>query len=93
MPPKPRISVIVPAFNEQDAIESVLGDIPPNLVAEVIVVDNGSTDHTAMRAEAYPDEDPAMLPSAASIGSVLLGLLEGGSASLHGQSIDARDLL
>jgi len=43
----PRISVIIPVFNEQDAIESVIGDIPCDSVAEIIVVDNGSTDQTA----------------------------------------------
>lgn len=49
--PDPRISVIIPAFNEQDGIVSVLGDIPKGLVSEVIVVDNGSTDRTAHLAE------------------------------------------
>lgn len=52
MPLKPRISVIIPVLNEQDAIESVLGDIPADLVTEVIVADNGSTDRTATLAEA-----------------------------------------
>ena len=47
---KPRISVIIPVFNEQDAIEKVIGDIPSNLVTEVLVVDNGSTDETARLA-------------------------------------------
>lgn len=49
--PHPRISVIIPAFNEQDGIVSVLGGIPKGLVSEVIVVDNGSTDRTAGLAE------------------------------------------
>ena len=47
----PRISVIIPVFNEQDGIISVLGDIPEGLVTEIIVVDNGSTDRTAHLAE------------------------------------------
>lgn len=47
-----RISVIIPAFNEQDSIAKVLEDIPQGLVHEVIVVDNGSTDATAERARA-----------------------------------------
>ncbi|MDP6040150.1 MAG: glycosyltransferase family 2 protein [Candidatus Latescibacteria bacterium] len=50
MPNQPRISVIIPVFNEQDAIEKVIGDIPPNLPTEIIVVDNGSTDQTAKLA-------------------------------------------
>jgi len=52
MPDQPRISVIIPVFNEQDAIENVIGDIPTDLVHEIIVVDNGSTDQTAKLAKA-----------------------------------------
>jgi len=48
--PGPRVSVIIPVFNEQDGIVLVLGDIPKGLVSEVIVVDNGSTDRTAQLA-------------------------------------------
>lgn len=47
---KPRVSVIIPVFNEQDAIEKVIGEIPKDLVTEVVVVDNGSTDQTARLA-------------------------------------------
>ena len=43
----PRISVIIPALNEQDAIQRVIADIPDGLVTEIVVVDNGSTDQTA----------------------------------------------
>lgn len=42
----PRISVIIPVFNEQKAIQNVLSDIPGHLKADVVVVDNGSTDRT-----------------------------------------------
>ncbi len=52
MPAPPRISVIIPVFNEQDAIEKVIGDIPSHLPTEIIVVDNGSTDQTAKLAAA-----------------------------------------
>ncbi len=52
MPDPPRISVIIPVFNEQDAIEKVIGDIPDKLPTEIIVVDNGSTDQTAKLAAA-----------------------------------------
>lgn len=45
-----RISVIIPALNEQNAIQKVICDIPTDLVTEIIVVDNGSTDHTAQLA-------------------------------------------
>jgi glycosyltransferase involved in cell wall biosynthesis len=41
-----RVSVIIPTHNEVQAIGSVLGDLPSNLVTEVIVVDSNSTDGT-----------------------------------------------
>lgn len=44
---KPFISVVIPALNEQDAIGGVVLAVPRDLVDEVIVVDNGSTDGTA----------------------------------------------
>lgn len=49
---KPVIDVIIPAFNEEDSIGKVLGDIPADWVREVIVCDNGSTDNTAAVAVA-----------------------------------------
>ncbi len=42
-----RVAVIIPARNEAAALPRVLADIPHELVHEVIVVDNGSTDGTA----------------------------------------------
>jgi glycosyltransferase involved in cell wall biosynthesis len=48
---RPRISVIIPALNEAASIGRVVQDIPPGLVSEIIVVDNGSTDGTAERAQ------------------------------------------
>ncbi|GAB4293583.1 MAG: glycosyltransferase family 2 protein [Ignavibacteriaceae bacterium] len=44
------IVVIIPAFNEQDAISKVISEIPEDLVNEIIVVDNNSTDNTAFAA-------------------------------------------
>ena len=42
----PDIRVVIPAFNEQNAVGLVIEEIPKDLVSEVIVVDNGSTDNT-----------------------------------------------
>ncbi len=42
----PKISVIIPALNEAESIGQVLNDIPGEIVEEVIVVDNGSSDNT-----------------------------------------------
>ena len=44
---RPYVSVVIPAYNEEAAIGHVLDDIPREMVDEVIVVDNGSTDRTA----------------------------------------------
>jgi len=40
-----KVTVIIPALNEESSLALVLGDLPT--VGEVIVVDNGSTDQTA----------------------------------------------
>lgn len=42
-----RISVIIPAFNEESSIGLVLNALPQDLIHEIIVVDNNSTDDTA----------------------------------------------
>jgi glycosyltransferase involved in cell wall biosynthesis len=41
-----RVSVVIPTRNERAAIAHVLADLPADLVTEVIVVDNNSTDGT-----------------------------------------------
>ena len=45
------IYVIIPALNEEEAISKVIQDIPKEIVKEVVVVDNGSTDNTAQQAQ------------------------------------------
>lgn len=45
------IDIIIPAYNEEKSIPLVLGDIPNNLVREVIVCNNASKDRTAEVAE------------------------------------------
>jgi glycosyltransferase involved in cell wall biosynthesis len=46
------ISVIVPALNEAESIGHVISGMPWSLIAECLVVDNGSTDATAAIAQA-----------------------------------------
>ncbi|PVY41269.1 glycosyltransferase family 2 protein [Pontibacter virosus] len=48
----PRISVIIPAYNEEKSISHVINDIPAELVREVIVVNNNSSDDTPKVAHA-----------------------------------------
>ena len=43
------VKVIIPAFNEEKSISHVIKDIP-DLVSEVVVCDNNSTDRTAEMA-------------------------------------------
>jgi len=45
-----RVSVIIPALNEEETIADVVRGVPLATANEVIVVDNGSEDRTAERA-------------------------------------------
>ena len=44
------IRVIIPAYNEEQSIAKVINDIP-QIVSEIIVVDNNSNDFTSKKAE------------------------------------------
>ena len=44
------VDVIIPAFNEEKSIGKVIRDIPA-YVRHIVVVNNGSTDHTSAQAE------------------------------------------
>ncbi len=47
-----KVSIVIPAFNEEQSVGAVLDEIPREHVDEVVVVDNGSTDRTAAVAAA-----------------------------------------
>lgn len=47
-----RTIVIIPVLNEEQSIALVLRAIPKHIAADVVVIDNGSTDQTAARARA-----------------------------------------
>jgi glycosyltransferase involved in cell wall biosynthesis len=49
-----RIAVVVPAYNEAEHIGLVLRSVP-SYVDRIVVVDDGSTDRTALRAKAVGD--------------------------------------
>ena len=52
MAPLVGVSLIIPALNEAEAIGPTLRELPWDLLAECVVVDNGSTDATAAVAQA-----------------------------------------
>ena len=47
-----KVVVIIPAFNEENAVGKVVAEIPKHLVSEIIVVNNNSTDKTSEAAKA-----------------------------------------
>jgi len=47
-----RVSIIIPAFNEENGIGEVIREIPRELVTEIVVVNNASTDDTEKIARA-----------------------------------------
>lgn len=49
-----RVSVVIPVFNERESLPLVVADIPKELVSEIVVVDNGSTDGTGAIAAGLP---------------------------------------
>jgi glycosyltransferase involved in cell wall biosynthesis len=51
--PAPVVAVVIPALNEEKSLPLVLGDIPRDVVRDVIVVDNGSADRTAEVAQMH----------------------------------------
>ncbi len=46
------VSVVIPVFNEAEAIAGVIGELPRDIAREVIVADGGSTDGTQSIARA-----------------------------------------
>ncbi|MGK7345492.1 MAG: glycosyltransferase family 2 protein [Candidatus Nitrospinota bacterium M3_3B_026] len=52
MPPtrRPSVGLVIPAYNEQQALPATLAGIPPGVVDSVVVVDNASSDGTAETA-------------------------------------------
>jgi len=50
---KPDIVVIIPAHNEEQSIGKVINDIPKDLVSEVVVVNNNSSDKTPIIAQKH----------------------------------------
>jgi glycosyltransferase involved in cell wall biosynthesis len=49
---RPRVGLVIPALDEEEALPLVLAELPPGVVDELVVVDNGSRDRTADVARA-----------------------------------------
>ena len=49
-----KVAVVIPVFNERDSLPLVVGGIPRDVVGEIVVVDNGSTDDTRLVASGLP---------------------------------------
>ena len=47
-----KVAIVIPALNEEEALGSLLAELPEKLASLVVVVDNGSTDRTAAVARA-----------------------------------------
>ena len=45
------IAVIIPAYNEELSIGRVVSSIPHNIISEIVVVNNNSSDNTAKKAK------------------------------------------
>ena len=46
------VDIIIPAYNEEDSIARVIEELPKDLLRDILVCDNNSTDATAARARA-----------------------------------------
>ena len=73
-----------------EGLTQVLADELKEWNIRANAVNPGGT-RTAMRAEAYPEEDPATLPKPEEITPVFIYLASDDSATVTGQSLDARE--
>ncbi|GAB3922309.1 glycosyltransferase family 2 protein [Larkinella terrae] len=61
-----KLSIIIPAYNEEKTIRSVLNRVsevalPAQISREIVVIDDGSTDQTEKIIHRFIDENPALL--------------------------------
>lgn len=50
---KPSIFVLIPALNEEKSIGNVIDDISIDIVTEIVVINNGSSDNTVREAQRH----------------------------------------
>lgn len=51
MPDRGRVCLLIPAYNEEAKLGAALDRVPPGVVDRVLVIDDGSTDGTAVAAQ------------------------------------------
>jgi NAD(P)-dependent dehydrogenase (short-subunit alcohol dehydrogenase family) len=73
-----------------EGFTQVLADEMKDYQIRVNAVNPGGT-RTAMRAKAYPDEDPLTLPTPEEITGVFVYLASAGSQAVTGKSFDGRE--
>lgn len=60
-----KVSVVIPMYNSEKTIEQVLGSVISQTaiseIAEIIVVDDGSTDSSALLVEEFIPDPPNVL--------------------------------
>ena len=66
MAPRPDLSIVIPAFNEAAGIEATLSELMAYLrlrpwTWEIRVVDDGSTDETVRKVEAFAQSEPRVV--------------------------------
>jgi glycosyltransferase involved in cell wall biosynthesis len=93
---RPLVSVVIPAFNASDTLQQTLHSVAAQTYQnlEIIVVDDGSTDHTAMIARSFSQSDPRVRLLEKSNGGVASARNAGTKASTAAfvAFIDADDL-
>lgn len=57
----PRVSIIVPVWNQEKLVIRALDSIPRRKDIEVVIVDDASTDNTLVNVERYAKEHPDMV--------------------------------
>ncbi|CAM3751744.1 glycosyltransferase family 2 protein [Mesobacillus zeae] len=77
---KQKITVFLPAYNEEDSVGQVIKDIPrcfhKSIEVEVIVIDDGSTDSTVKEAWKAGADDVVSFPSNRGLGAAVRQGLE-----------------
>ncbi|HEX9880022.1 MAG TPA: SDR family NAD(P)-dependent oxidoreductase [Candidatus Binatia bacterium] len=89
---KPRWGAYAASKFGMEGFTQVLAAEVADFKIRVNAVNPGGT-RTAMRAEAYPEEDPLTLPTPEEITGVFLYLASGDSEGVTGKSFDAREWL